>query len=275
MNLKKTVWSIEELNAYRTAYGNPFLKKEIFTALIKPFLVCFFAVFILTYYWWLALIGGGLGALYGYIVLMKFNVQRLYQQEAMIQRNRFINNMTQLLINPSVTVFDALKWCTRDDVAKGEFKDDVKNLISNIMDANNEEIQSAYDQLKEKYRTDFVFGIFLDSLITMMLEGREEIDKIKDIKTWHNDVLKQRNLYIRNKEQYVSQFKMTSLYTVAVVFVLTFAAGFDGYIKYFAHNVAGWISSAIVLAAMAFYFHTFQQRLVDDEIMEVKLWKRI
>lgn len=275
LNFKKVAVSIEELNAYRQAYGNPIMKKEYFTALIKPFLICFFAAFILTYYWWVGLICGVLGALYGYIVLMKNNVERLYLQESMIQRNRFINNITQLLINPSITVIDALKWCAKDEVSKGEFRNDINDLISHLMDADDDEKQVAYEKLKMKYKIDFVFGIFLDALITITLEGRTDTEKIKDIKTWHNDVLKQRNLYIKNKVQYVSQFNMTTIYTLAVVLVLTFAAGFDGYLKYFAHNIAGWISGAIVLISLAYYFHSFQKRIMDDEVMEVKLWKRV
>ncbi|WP_391707654.1 hypothetical protein, partial [Streptomyces sp. NPDC014802] len=85
------VLSIDELNAYRTAYGNPLMKKEIFTALVVPFMVSFFSVYVLTYYWWLALIAGVVGVSYGFIVLMKISVERIYNQESMIQRNRFIN----------------------------------------------------------------------------------------------------------------------------------------------------------------------------------------
>ncbi|WP_392048723.1 hypothetical protein, partial [Streptomyces sp. NPDC015492] len=195
------VLSIDELNAYRTAYGNPLMKKEIFTALVVPFMVSFFSVYVLTYYWWLTLIAGVVGVSYGFIVLMKISVERIYNQESMIQRNRFINTMTSLLANPDETVVTALKWCAKE-IAKGELKKELDQLIVDLMDATPKQVQSAFNLLKEKYTSDFVFGLFMDNLVTASLEGRTDIKKIKELKSWHNDVLEQRNIFIQNKVLY-------------------------------------------------------------------------
>lgn len=268
----KKVMSIDELNAYRAAYGNPLMKKEIFTALVVPFVICFFAVYILFYYWWLALIAGFVGVTYGYIVLMRINIQRYYHQQALIQRNRFINNMTQLLTNPNETVVSALKWCAQDIVASGEFKEDLDKLIVDLMDAGPKEIQKSFKVLADKYEKDLVFSLFIDNLITASLKGRTDINKIKELKSWHNDVLEQTNIFINNKRFFAQQFKQMLIYPVITIVILTFAMGFDGYLMYYAHHPIGWVSSSIMLGVIAYQFHNFQLKLADDEVMEVAVW---
>ena len=49
---KKKILSIDELNAYRLAYGKPIEKKELFLSLGVPFVVAFFYIFILFYCIW-------------------------------------------------------------------------------------------------------------------------------------------------------------------------------------------------------------------------------
>ncbi|PKR83054.1 hypothetical protein [Heyndrickxia camelliae] len=277
MNLlgKKIVMTIDQINAYRTAYGNPLMKKEIFTALVIPFIVCFFSIFILNYYWWLALIGGILGAIYGYLVLMKISAERIYHQNAIIQRNRFVNNMTQLLINQGETVVSSLEWCAQGIVAKGEFKEDLDRLLFDLMDADTEQVKEAFKKFSTKYKNDFVFCLFIDNLVTAHLEGRSDIEKIKELKSWHNEVLEQRNIFIKNKVGYKGQYKITHIYPLIVVGILTFATGYKGFLKYYAHNPIGWVCSAVFLILAAYFFHSFQKKLADDEVMEMKIWKRI
>lgn len=271
---KQQVMTLDELNAYRVAYGNPLMKKEIFTALVVPFMVSFFAVMILTYYWWLALMGGIIGGAYGYFVLMPMSIQRVYQQQALLQRNRFVNNMTQLLTNPGETPITALKWCAQGIVAKGEFKEDLDKLIADLMDADATKVKEAFASMSNKYKSDFVFKLYIDNLVTAMLEGRTDIGKIKELKTWHNDIIEQTNIFVKNKIGYVHQYKITTYYSVVIIGILTFAMGFESYLRYYAHSPIGWISSAIVIGASAYFFHSFQKKLADDEVMEVKIWKK-
>lgn len=273
MSLKQEIWSIDELNAYREAYGNPLMKKEIFTILVVPFMVCFFAVYVLTYYWWLSLIGGIVGVAYGYIVMMRINVERVYQQEAINQRNRFVNTMTAMLSNLGEPVIKALKWCSDEGIAKGEFKKDIDQLISVLMDSGPQEVKAAFTSLKEKYKRDFVFGQYIENLIIITLEGRNNIDKLKELASWHNDVLEVRNEFIQRKVGYKKEFIRTTMYPLIIVGVLTFI-DFDQYIRYYAHNYVGWIASAILLFALASFFHSLQKKLADDEVMEVKMWKK-
>ena len=44
---KKKILTIDELNAYKIAYGSPLKRKELFFSLMIPFVVAFFYTFIL------------------------------------------------------------------------------------------------------------------------------------------------------------------------------------------------------------------------------------
>ncbi|MEC0709756.1 hypothetical protein P8881_19720 [Bacillus haynesii] len=274
LGYEKKVMTIDEINAYRKAYGNPLMKKEIFTVLVVPFVLGFSIVMILFYYWWLALIGGIVSGAYGYVVLMRNSVQREYEQKARVQRNRFINNMTQLLTNPKETVLSSLQWCAKPEVAEGEFKKDLDTLIAILMDANEAETKKAFEDLAEKYKNDFVFSLFIDSLITVSVEGRTDVERIKELSDWHNDVMEQTSILMNSKQNAVRHYKISSFYTLTVIGILTFAMGFDGYLLYYAHNPIGWVSSIILLGMAAFYFNSFQNRLLDDEVTQLKGWRK-
>lgn len=271
---KKVVMTIDEMNAYKTAYGNPLMKKEIFTSLFIPFMICAFSVYILFYYWWLALISGLIGSFYGYVVLMPNSVTRTYNQKSRTQRNRFINNMTQLLINDNETITTALRWCSQDLIAEGEFKKDLDKLLIELMDSNTAEIKSVFKHFQKKYKSDYVFSLFIDQLITASLEGRADVGKFKELKSWHNDVVDQTNIFMKNKLEAQKNFKLTSYYPVGIILILTFGLSFEEFILYYAHNPIGWVASTLLLGLYAYYYNQFQTKLVDDEVMEVEMWKK-
>ncbi|MCY7883117.1 MULTISPECIES: hypothetical protein [Bacillus subtilis group] len=274
LGYQKKVMTIDEMNAYRKAYGDPLAKKEIFTALVVPFVLGFSVVMALFYYWWLAILGGILASTYGYVVLMRNSVQRFYTQHARIQRNRFINNMTELLVNPEETVITALKWCAHKDISDGEFKKDLDTLIARLMKANEAGKKQAFEEMRDKYSNDFVFGLFIDMLITAITHGRNDIEKIKELAAWHNEVMEETSILMESKERAKQHYKITSIYNISVIAILTFAMGFNGFLLYYAHNPIGWASSLLLLGLAAYHFNTFQNRMLDDEVTQMKGWRK-
>ncbi|WP_144487940.1 MULTISPECIES: hypothetical protein [Bacillus] len=273
LGYEKKVMTIDEMNAYREAYGEEIGKKEIFTTLVVPFMVCFGVVMILFYYWWLALIGGLLGSVYGYVVIMRNNAQRYYLDEARVQRNRFILNMTDLLMNSNQTVISSLKW-NSEKILKGEFKEDVDELIARLMAGNTEQKRLAFDTFAEKYSSDFVFTLFINYLSIISEQGRVDSNQTTNLAEWHNEIMSETNELKKSKETFKKQFKLTTYYNLTVIAILTFAMGFNGYLLYYAHNPIGWVSSALVIGLSAFHFNSFQNRLMDDEVTEIKGWRR-
>lgn len=67
---KKKFVNADEINAIKVAYGKPLERKRLSKVWIVPGLIVGGFSFILLYYWWVSLIIGVLGVLYGLKVLM-------------------------------------------------------------------------------------------------------------------------------------------------------------------------------------------------------------
>lgn len=266
---RKRILTLDELNAYRKAYGKPIQKKELFLTIMIPFSVTFFYTFILYYYWWLSFICGVIGAIYGYIFITSQQVKRVYENNAFRERNNFINTMTQLLTNNERTVLQALQTVT--ERANGEFKKDLQKLSSELIDANNEDIKNAFQELADKYEKDVIFSMYVEQLITAATQGRTNVDTLKDIKSYHNEVKKRQEKFFEAKKRKERDFKYMCRVGLFFIAAVTFSFGFGQFIENYAHHAIGWVSSAIYLLILARIFHTFLKRMGDDSVMEVKI----
>lgn len=196
--MKKKRLTLDELNAYKTAYGKPLERKELLVSLLKPFAIAFLFTYLLFYYWWIAVIAGLIAAFYGYRVVMPISIRRVYEAKSFRQRNNFINNMTQILINPDRTMLSALETVT--ERSEGEFQEHLYRLLTNLQGTNNEEIKNAFDELISKYKEDVIFELFIEQLTTAMIEGRTNIETLKDIKTLHNELKIRQDDFLAKKE---------------------------------------------------------------------------
>ncbi|QEZ70791.1 hypothetical protein D4A35_17795 (plasmid) [Paraclostridium bifermentans] len=266
---KKKILSIDELNAYRLAYGKPIEKKELFLSLGVPFVVAFFYIFILFYCWWLALIAGFVAMGYGYTFIVPQQVKRVYENNAFREKNNFVNNMTQILTNNDKTVLQALK--TVADRSNGEFKEDLLKLQAKIVDGTDDDVQNSFLWLAEKYESDVIFSLYVEQLTTLIVEGRSNIETLKDIKTYHNEIKKRQETFFNQKQQKERDFKFMCKVGVLFIITMTVSFGFKQFIEVYAHNPIGWVSSLTYLLLLAQTYHTFLKRMGDDSIMEVKI----
>ncbi|MCY8151331.1 hypothetical protein [Bacillus paralicheniformis] len=267
--MKKRVYSLDELNAYKVAYGKPIERKELLMSLIKPFAVVFVFSYALYYYWWLSLILGTVGMFYGYRVMMPQSIKRVYEANAFRERNNFINNLTQILTNSERTMLKALETVTSR--ANGEFKEDLLQLQLSLQGASNKEIQSAFQQFGEKYKHDVIFDLYVEQLTTAMIEGRTNIDTIKDIKSLHNELKKEQDKFLQKKKRATYEFRFISIISLVLIGAVTFSFGWSQFVDVYAHQITGWIASAIYLSLLGGFFHSYLKRLGDDNIMEVKI----
>ncbi|HFJ9306648.1 TPA: hypothetical protein ACGW6R_004189 [Bacillus cereus] len=265
---KKKFVNAEEINAFKVAYGKPLNKKDYFRHAAIPGLVTGMFSFLLLYIWWLSLILGFLGAVYGLKVLMPKIIKRAYEKDSFRERNKFVNNMTSLLANESQTILTALKRAS--DRAEGELRGDLKVLMANILGADQTQVIQAFKRLSNKYREDITFDQYLEQLETCVLEGRTNLETLKDIKTHHNETKEKKDDYDRKKTGHLKDMKMLCGVIVVFVLAITFSFGFDTYITAFARHPIGWITSGIYMSLMFFFFKSFTTYLFDDSIMEVK-----
>ncbi|MCM3113656.1 hypothetical protein [Lederbergia lenta] len=266
---KKKNYTLDEVNALRIAYGDPLQKRELISSLLIPLSVGVIFTFALFYYWWLALIVGGVVMNYAYKIMLPQNTKRAYEVNAFRERNNFVNNITQMLTNQERIVLDALK--TVSERANGEFKDDLLVLQDSLADANPKEQQDAFQVLSSKYKNDVIFDLFVEQLATASIEGRFSMDTLKDIKSYHNQVKKRQDDFMAKKQKEAYNFKFIATISLVLIMAITFSFGWDQFLNAYARNPIGWVTSTAYLLIMGGYFLSFRKKLVDDNIMEVTL----
>ncbi|HDR6259335.1 hypothetical protein [Bacillus cereus] len=266
---KKKFVNAEEINAFKVAYGKPLNKKDYMRFTTIPGLVTGVFSFLLLYIWWLSLILGLMGGLYGLKVLMPKIIKRAYERDSFRERNKFVNNMTSLLSNENQTLLTALKRAINR--ANGELKEDLNILMANIIGADQTQVIHAFKQLSNKYREDITFDQYLEQLETCVLEGRTNLETLKDIKTHHNETKEKKDDYERKKEGHMKDMKTLCFIIVVFILAITFSFGFNTYITAFARHPIGWITSGIYMSILFFFFKSFTAYFFDDSIMEVKV----
>lgn len=265
---KKNLVNIDELNAYKVAYESKLQAKDYLTYVGVPAIGLGIFSFILFYYWWVTIIMIGVGALYGLTFYLPKSIKKQYSDHSFNQRNKFLNNMTQLLTDENKTVTRAL--LTANERANGEFQTDIQVLQARLMGADNFKIGEGFAELCEKYESDIIFVQYIEQLETAMLEGRANIDTLKDIKTYHNDMKRKQNEYEKQKEGHLKDMKMLAFVVITFILAITFSFGMKTYVNAFAHHFTGWITLSIYLSLMGYFFKQFSRFLFDDSILEVE-----
>lgn len=266
---KKNILNVVELNAYKVAYGQPLKARDYFTFVGVPTLAFAFVSFILLYNVWISIVLGVVGFIYGIKFYLPKSVAKYYEHNSFAERNKFINNMTQILTDDSKTVTRALSVVNKR--SSGEFQEDITSLQARIVGADNDQIREAIKIFSEKYDDDVIFVQYMEQIETAMLEGKTNIDTLKDIKTYHNDIKKKQESYEKSKQGHLKDMKMLSGVMVVFILSITFSFGFDTYINSFARHPVGWITCGIYLLLIGKFFIDFSTYLFDDSVMEVSL----
>jgi len=266
---KKNVLNVDELNAYKAAYEKPLGTKDYFYYIGYPAILSGVFSFLLLYYWWLSLIFSVIGAIYGWKTFLPKSVKKNYEAYSFNERNKFVNNMTQILTDETKTVPKALHFASQR--SSGEFRDDLTKLQARVMGTDNEMIKEGFRELSDKYSDDVIFVQYLEQLETAMLEGLANIDTLKDIKSYHNDMKKKQNEYEVKKQRHLRDMRMLAGVIAIFLLSITFSFGFDTYINAFARHPIGWVTCGIYMLLMLHFFRKFSIYMFDDSILEVKL----
>ena len=260
---------MDELNAYKVAYGKPLKTKDFVYYVGMPAFIFAGFAFLLLYYWWLSFIMAIVGALYGMKILLPKSVEKVYLYQSFAQRNKFVNNITQILTDNGKTVTRALEIANTR--AEGEFQKDINELQARLIGADNTIINKAFQSMEDKYQDDVIFAQFLEQLETAMLEGRTNIDTLKDIKTYHNDMKKKQSEYQNKKNGHLTDMKMLGVVVVIFILAVSFSFGISTYINDFARQPIGWVTCGVYMLLMGQFFRKFSLFLFDDSVLEVSL----
>lgn len=265
---KKKVMNVDELKAYRVAYGGKLGAKDVMTYVGVPAGLFAFFSFLLLYNGWVSLVCFIIGAIYGVTVFLPKSIRKQYEAEAFNQRNKFLNNITQVLTDDNQTVLMAIRKVTNR--ASGEFKEDLKRFHALLIGADNNRIREAVIWFSDKYDNDVIFIQYLEQLETAMIEGKTNVDTLKDIKTYHNDIRKKQELYERGKANHLRDMRQLVIITAILIVALAVSFGFETYMAAFARHPVGYVSASLYLFMMSMFFKQFSNYLFDDSVMEVR-----
>ena len=266
---RRSSYTLEEYSALKTAYGKPYSPKDLAITLLKPFLYIGIYTYLLYFYWWLSIIFGVVAALYQFRRVNILNARREYQASAFKERNRFINNLTQILTNPTRSTIDGLSEVR--DRTKGEFKSDLTELLTRLRGASPSKVSEAFEKFASKYETDVIFLQYIDQLETAIIDGRTNIEMIKDIRELHNTVKEKRDFFLQRKEKRKKEFMNITNILLICVCAISFTNGIPTWKETFAHTPFGWIANTLFLFFIFLIFRGHLKRQEDDDVMEVSM----
>lgn len=268
MKLFKRIYNIDELNAIRTQYENPIRKKEVLIFALVPAGYVFALIYSLFYNWKLALLFSLIGVVYGVAIIMPKMVKRNHYSRSQRERNRFMNSLTQNLVNDNVLTEDGLERVSNR--LNGELARDVKELTTRLKYDTASEQNEAYEALSNKYRNDRVFVQFVDQLNTATTEGRNNIKELDSLASHHDLVLQKQKHFYNVKDEKLLWYCVASGMIIAVATTLALTTWNLGYKQIFISTPVGWVIGFVFIAFNLVYTHKFVLDYFDDEVMEVK-----
>lgn len=264
---RKGIMDVSELNAYQVAYGKPLDYRDYMNYIGLPSLFMGLFSFSLCYFWWVGLICALIGAVYGYKIVMPKSVKRSYELKSLRERNKFLNNMTQILTDEGKTVTKALAMAkTR---TKGELREDIQILESRLQGADKFQIAEAFREINDKYERDVVFTQYFEQLETAIYEGRSNADTMKQIKTYHNDVKRKTESFLKIKDGYLQDLKQMLFIVAIFIGAITVSFGFSTFFEGFARSPIGWGFGGVYFVIMVQFMKSFFTHYFDDEIMSL------
>lgn len=265
---KKGIFSVDEMRAYRAAYGRKLGARDAFFFIGLPGLLYAAFSFLVLYNGWVSGVLAILGSLYGWRSLMPRAIRKQYEASAFKERNRFLNNVTQVLTDPGQTVIMAIKKVTSR--SEGEFRRDLQKFNAMLMGADNIRIRNAVVWFSDRYDDDVIFTQYLEQLETAMLEGKTNVDTLKDIKTYHNQISEKQIDYEKKKNGHLMDMKVLAMVIGILIVAMATSFGFDTYLRAFARSIVGYISGGIYFFVMTMFARKFVNYLFDDSVMEIR-----
>lgn len=265
---KKGVFNVDELKAYRVAYDKELGVRDYMMYIGVPAVLFGAFSFLLLYNLWISVPMMVVGAIYGWRTFLPRSIRKQYEQTSANQRNKFLNNMTQVLTDDSQTPLMALDKVK--ERADGEFKEDLERFQAMLIGADNELIREAVIWFSDKYDDDVIFLQYLEQLETIMLEGKTNIETLHDIKTYHNDIRSKQADYETGKAGHLRDMKYLVIVTGILLISLSVSFGFGTYLEAYARHPIGYVSSFLYMAIIMMFFRQFSNYLFDDSVMEIR-----
>lgn len=256
--------SIHEINAIQTAYFSKLTVVNYASYIGIPGILFGFFTHLVFFYWPATGLAILLGLLYGYLKNMPNLVKKNYYNRAYIERNRFINNCTQLIVNENLTLLSIFEKIIPR--LKGELYDDITVLLAKLTSADEKMASKAFKEIIDKYEEDVVYSQFFEQLETAHIEGRTNIETFKELKKQHNTIIGELDKFQDDKSTYLSTLITVGVLVTVIILMLVFAFSQKVYIESYAHQTMGIICNSIFLLIYFFNFNKSMNYIYDDSI---------
>lgn len=257
--------SIEELNALAESYVQPMDKKSILKIIFIPgiiFGVVAGAIFLsviptLIVFLW--------GSYIGYSLLLPSIVSRQVEQKAFVERNKFVNNFSQI-ISSDKSVFDALKeTITRLD----QSTDLAERMNQSLAELVHSDKDAVFLKIAEEFKEDEAFSQFIEQVSITENKGKINIGTLKNLKTIHNENMIAQQTFIEEKAAHMKGIQMIFGLVCAIPLMFMTMTSFSEYRDIMTGNLFSMGIMAIWIVLVITQFTAYVKRIYDDSIMEI------
>ncbi len=262
-NGKKRI-SINELNLIQEAYFKKLTFADYFKFLGIPAIAFGSITHVLQFYVPATIVAAIVGICFGLFKQMPKMVKKNYFLQSYVERNRFLNNFTQLIVNENIMLLDIIEKIIPR--LSGELYNDITVLLARITTSNNDMAKEAFKDLANKYQEDVVFSQYVEQIETVFLEGYRNIDSFKELKKQHNILLEKIHDFQKDKIKAMSNFIGILTLAGILVGVLILGRGIDLYITAYAHTVMGAVGNTSYLILLFFLYNKLMNYIYDDSI---------
>ncbi|MCH4168620.1 MAG: hypothetical protein LKF42_05155 [Streptococcaceae bacterium] len=260
----------DQLCAYRMAYQKPVDNKEYLLYIGMPALLLGGLFYYLTYSLLLALIGFIVGFIFGWRSLLPKVIYRSYVILSFNERNRMLNLMTQQMSDQSKTPREILERVTNR--LNGELYQDFMPIVIKIATGMASfEIKELFNQIRVKYYQDIIFVQYMEQLETNFLIGFDNLNALKDMTVYHNQLRLKRDLFLKSKSNYFKDCQLLILIFFILITAIEFGFGYQRFIETFSNTIVGKVDSIIYVSLFSIIMYHFTQLFFDDSITEVTI----
>lgn len=258
--------TIEDLSAWETAYGRQLSNSRRFVKILPYVLSATAFAYLLFANIPVAILVFVITAFYCWASVLSRETYSTYFRESYSARNQALNLITQTLSGGGATLNSVLKQVIPS--MHGELQREFQELQGLVArSASQEEFHDWFENEIHKYRSDIIFGQYLELLETLNSEGTYDPDTFLSLLHYHNDLYDKQLEYIRNRGQAKREVYTTVAIVFGVMCTLSFSVqGWGTWLKTYAHNPVGNIASCIFLLLYMFIIHNFLNYYYDESI---------
>lgn len=207
------------------------------------------------------------GAFLVYKGILPYKVDNFYREHGEAERSQFMRLVTQSMSTNDSAIVTAMYRAAK--VAKGEFRDDIVELLVTIKETHDfDTCHAAFQKVQFKYKDDIYFSSFMDQCETTYFESQYHISSFRTFLNSHDVMMGQEKYFSQQKTA-----KQGSLFLILAVCWLVIAITFlsQGYKTYQQVWLSpiGVIASTISFILIALILRRFYKFYFDNNVIEL------